>query len=603
MLVYRSHDTEPVDPAALARGLLAGVRRQVHSGPSCHDDVADLLVRCGELEAALADALEPEADALAAPALLRAREASVALGHALVASWRGHGAEVAAPTARAERALCALAAAPFPARAERGTPEGYAWYALYPEAYLEAAERALAAYPARRVLCVGIRGIGTSLSAVVAAVAEDAGREVRSLTVRPRGHPFERRLVLAPSLRRFVHEWHDALALVVDEGPGLSGSSFAAVAESLVEIGVPSARVVLLPSWAPDGSAFRSERSRHVWRRHEKVVVSFEELWLRSGRLTQRFGARALRDLSGGAWRHLVYDDPRRWPAVQPRHERRKYVSSAGDDGAGAVLWRFVGLGRHGRAARERAGRLAAAGFCATPGRVEAGFLGARWMHGRPLAVGEADGALVERLADYVAYLRREHTTAEAVPVDRLREMTRVNAAESLGDAWAGRAEAIVAAAEPMWRDVPAVAVDGRMLPHEWIRGDDGRWMKTDALDHHRDHFLPGTQDAAWDIAGALEELPLGAELAERLVARYARLTGDAGVSRRLPATRAAYLAYRVGYATMAAETLAAQGSEMSDDAARFTRLAQRYRVALRARLARGAAQRAPAGSRDGIAR
>ncbi|HEX5831021.1 MAG TPA: hypothetical protein VFY16_08580 [Gemmatimonadaceae bacterium] len=585
MLVHRSHDSEPVDPAALARGLLTEARERARSGPSCHDDVADLLVRCGELEAALADALEPEVDAFAAPALPRAREASMALGHALVASWRAHGPEMGAAMARAARALGALAAAPLPTRAQRGTPEGYAWYALYPETYLEAAERALAAHPARRVLCVGIRGIGTSLSAVVAAVAEGAGREVRSLTVRPRGHPFERRLVLAPSLRRIVHEWRDALALVVDEGPGLSGSSFAAVAESLVEIGVPPACVVLLPSWAPDGSAFRSERARRVWRRHEKVVVSFEELWLRSGRLAHRFGARELRDVSGGAWRHLVYDHPRRWPAVQPRHERRKYVSSDADGGADAVLWRFVGLGRHGCAARERAGRLAAAGFCAAPGRLEAGFLGTRWMPVRPLAVGEAGGALVDRQADYVAHLRREHATGEAVPVDRLREMARVNAAEALGDAWAGRAEAIVAGAARMWRDVPAVAVDGRMLPHEWIRGDDGRWMKTDALDHHRDHFLPGAQDAAWDLAGAIEELPLGAELAERLVARYARLTGDAGVSLRLPAARAAYLAYRVGYATMAAETLAAQGAEMCDDASRFTRLARRYRVALRERL------------------
>jgi hypothetical protein len=39
-------------------------------------------------------------------------------------------------------------------------------------------------------------------------------------------------------------------------------------------------------------------------------------------------------------------------------------------------------------------------------------------------------------------------------------------------------------------------------MPHEWLRVGD-RHVRTDALDHHRDHFLPDMTDTAWDVAGA----------------------------------------------------------------------------------------------------
>ncbi len=54
------------------------------------------------------------------------------------------------------------------------------------------------------------------------------------------------------------------------------------------------------------------------------------------------------------------------------------------------------------------------------------------------------------------------------------------------------------------------MAIDGRMLPHEWVT-DGGRLMKVDALDHPADDFLPGCRDIAWDVAGACVELGLSA--------------------------------------------------------------------------------------------
>ena len=75
-------------------------------------------------------------------------------------------------------------------------PEGYAYYALYPETYVAAAEQFIRGRRPGTAVCVGLRSIGTSLSAAVAAGLEAAGWRVLALTLRPRGHPFQRRPIL-----------------------------------------------------------------------------------------------------------------------------------------------------------------------------------------------------------------------------------------------------------------------------------------------------------------------------------------------------------------------------------------------------------------------
>jgi hypothetical protein len=104
--------------------------------------------------------------------------------------------------------------------------------------------------------------------------------------------------------------------------------------------------------------------------------------------------------------------------------------------------------------------------------------------------------------------------------------------------------------------DGPPVAVDGRMLPHEWLRTARG-YLKVDALDHHDDHFFPGPVDIAWDLAAAAVEFGMSPEARQLLVERYRRLSGDRTIAGRLPYYTVAYLACRMGYASLAAETLA----------------------------------------------
>jgi hypothetical protein len=131
------------------------------------------------------------------------------------------------------------------------------------------------------------------------------------------------------------------------------------------------------------------------------------------------------------------------------------------------------------------------------------------------------------------------------------------------------------------WSERP-VAGDARMQAHEWLRTSNG-YVKTDAFDHYDDHFFPGCQDIAWDVAGAVYELDLDLSARRRLVERYRALSGDRTVGSRLPQYAACYLAYRLGYTSLASSTL---GS--SPDGLRFSRANDRYARLLRQELTQG---------------
>src|SRR6478735_2678051 len=117
-------------------------------------------------------------------------------------------------------------------------PEGFAYYALYPEQYAAAAIAYLNHHPGTHGVhhVIGLRSIGTTLSAAVAIVLRAAQVAFRRYTVRPYGHPFDRQLELSTQFGPADS------ALVVDEGPGLSGSSFFAAARALNTRGVPPCR-------------------------------------------------------------------------------------------------------------------------------------------------------------------------------------------------------------------------------------------------------------------------------------------------------------------------------------------------------------------------
>jgi hypothetical protein len=526
MLVYRTR-TQTIETARL----LDSIRNS--------PETTDLLVDLGVLESGVVDALNPDCD----------REHLISRAFRRASVLAGHLFNTGTGAARLATALERLASLTLPSRVEVTPPEGYAYYGLFPATYREAARGYFERIRPERTVVIGIRSIGTSLSGVVAAALEALGVEVYSLTVRPRGHPFQRELRLTAEFEQRLRVMADRHFLIVDEGPGLSGSSFASVAEKLSALGVSDSRIAFLPNRKPSGDEFVSHAAARRWRRHEKYAASFEEV--------MPFGD--LPDLSAGKWRSAVYTDESEWPAVQPQHERRKYLRNG-------VLLKFAGLSSYGKSKLPRAEQLAEAGFSPRALGIENGFLMTEFVQGSPLSGRRnVTPELLETMARYLTFLRQSFPSARPVPFGDLLEMIHTNVGTP-PDALERYRQAVC--------DSATVAIDGRMLPHEWLFTARG-YLKTDSVDHHDDHFFPGCQDIAWDLAGASIEFELDAEQREHLLSRYQALSRDANLTERLPFYLIAYPAYRIGYVTLAKQALAG-----SVEARRFKALEQKYRAA-----------------------
>jgi hypothetical protein len=549
VLVYRSA-SERIDGAAKLDDLEERAVRPAEATAADHDALRSLLIETGRLESALLDGEYADEDDLS-PLAEALNALMLRLADNVVRSWRAQGTELRG-IRRCFDAVRALAPAD-PVSAS--VPEGFAYYGLFPESYIGPAVMMAKQCAPAHVIVLGIRSIGTTLSAVVAATLAEQGMPVTRFTLRPRGHPFDRELRLGTrltnTLAALAHDPATQFA-IVDEGPGISGSSFACVAELLTRHRVPNERIAFMPSWRAPAEALSNERARAYWRRHPKFVGDFDDDWIASSRLARRFGVRIVADVSAGAWRRRAFDAECNYPAVQTQHERRKYL--AVHDSDEQLLIKFEGLGDLGDAHRLRASRLADAGFAPAVTDFGAGFLATRWVSGTPMRPRDATPAFLHHLARYLAWTYCRERVAETTATRRLLEMVEVNVREGLGHQWLSAVRLFRTRMDSAER-APAVRVDARMMPHEWLRTTNG-YVKTDAVSHYDDHFYPGATDIAWDIAGALVEFELSAPARHLLLREYIARTGDRGIHRRLPLYRAAYLAFRLGYTTMAAEAL-----------------------------------------------
>jgi hypothetical protein len=581
MIVFRDQRAS-VDPTKLLSTVHIAARRLANQAFPDHEEAIQLLISAGTLEAALADEIFPSADGTSAIAR-RMREAACALGRAVWHTWGDRPAEARRWLEQSAATVAYLQLQQLPSTVEVSVPEGYAYYAVYPEMYLEAARTFHQIQAPRRAVCLGLRSIGTSLSAIVAGALEELGCAVASFTLRPRGHPFDRRPLVTSELAEMLQREQEAAFLLIDEGPGISGSSLAGTAELLSHLGIPDDRIVLFPSWLTDGSGLKSRPARERWTRHKQFVADFDDVWVASGRLTRTLPPGKLREVSGGAWRHELCAHPEDFPAVQPQHERRKYLyhASGSAENTDQFSWlSFLGLVPDSAASKLlRARQLAEAGFTAAPTSMTHGFLITPFTPGSPLrGQDEADAALLETLASYLAHISCTQSAQPSVTPTALLDMVVTNTSEGLGDEWASRLHLRLRKYGASWCE-RAVALDGRMLPHEWIRTSGG-YLKTDAVHHHDDHFFPGCQDIAWDVAGTCLEFNLRPRERQQLIERYRFLSGDSTIAARLPLHALTYLAFRLGYTTLSASTLG-----RDSDGKRFAQATHRYRELLRLEL------------------
>jgi hypothetical protein len=543
MLVYGDL-SRPAEPLALwqeLQALLAGLAA-TRPGLLRHEALVAAFLAAAELATGLADADFSETGIdRETPAGRLAMDWVLATAAAVARSWAS-GFEDQNPPFLADPA------SPFPPAVRCKLPEGYCHYALYPEAYFEAARRACV----EAVLPVGIRSIGLGLAAMVQA---GFGKGA-PLSVRPHGHPFRREINLTPELAARLAA-HGGDFAVVDEGPGLSGSSFGAVLDLLQGIGVPESRIRVFPSHGGEPGAMADGAGLARWRRLRRQHVAFDDLLLAPDRLPRWVADRVGQngrwsDISGGAWRvHRRGEDA---PPADAARERRKFLLDTAD---GSWLAKFAGLGRYGAVKAARAGALADAGFSPETRGLCHGFLVERWIEGaRPVDPQADRAALVPHLAAYLAF-RAGRFPAEAhdgAGVAALSEMLHHNAGEALQPELAACITAYSASLRPEGMDIRRVATDNRLHAWEWLATPDGRFFKTDAVDHAAAHDLVGCQDVAWDIAGAVVEFSLDDDVAADLVGRLERLLGRRFDPAQLLFHRLAYLAFQLGLWTMAVD-------------------------------------------------
>jgi hypothetical protein len=225
---------------------------------------------------------------------------------------------------------------------------------------------------------------------------------------------------------------------------------------------------------------------------------------------------------------------------------------------SGLYLAKFVGLGHYGRQALQRARVLADAGFGPGVESLCHGFLISRFVPGVAVQRNAVDSALLDRVGDYLGFL--SHYFGQQTPTndfESLMTMIRENIGESMGRLWSRRCEKLQKMANRFER-ATAVAGDGRMMPYKWIASPKG-YIKLDATDHYADQFFPGCQHSGWDVCGMAVEFGLPGHQRTRLAQRVARARGDRSFTALMPLNLVGYLAFRLGYATLAARTIAEQ--------------------------------------------
>jgi hypothetical protein len=532
--VFRDTRHEISGPRLLAQ-LWASLAELASCGDSAPPQhlVEDALLRAGELESLLTDRGLDSAIAMAALA--------DALAAALIAPARPLAID-----------LCASPVSPsltLPAWLLASPPEGFAHHAVHPLDFAELAGR-LPLFDAPAVV-IGLRTIGTTLSAVVAATLRARGIPAPRFTVRPEGRPLDRVVRLGAPALRWIREQAASQAsfFVVDEGPGRSGSSLLAAAEALVAAGAPRGRVTLLCTHAPDPEALlapdaaRRLRSFSLHATGPSRVVPEE----------------ATLSLPAGAWRKHLFADEHQYPPIWPMLERRKLLSQDRQR-----LFKYEGLGRWGASALARAQVLHEAGFGPRSEGASHGFLITPWIDGAPLRPESLTTALLHRLSAYCAF-RASAFPAEGHHAGDLELMIRKNALVALGRELGPRVDL------PLGRPVIA---DARMMPHEWIAAPGAPPLKMDGLAHGDDHLFPGPVDVAWDLAGAIVEWRMSASARRVFLDGYHRASGD-GCESRLPAYLYAYTLFRLAW------TIAAGASAPSEEAPRLGAAEQRYRAVL----------------------
>lgn len=481
--------------------------------------LVDCLIQAGELEAALAD--QESRSTSTAASLIDALARDLHAGHARPGSTATRLAAQIQP----------------PDSISVSPPEGFTYYALHPADFALAAEKL--AGLAESFAVIGIRSIGTTLSAMAKAALTHLGKNVSRITVRPAGHPYARKANFTAEQKQWIAEEcaNSAHFLIVDEGPGRSGSTFLSVAEALRESGVEKHRITIIGSRQFDPAGLCAKDAAARWQQFRFVATTSS--------LSARFPNWPY--LGSGDWRSYFLDGEQEWPESWTQMERFKVLSPDERE-----LIKFEGMGRIGREARSRAFVLAEAGFSPPATATQDGFVYYSAVEGEPARKRPLETAFLEQIAGYCAFRAAEFRESEHNGFE-LESMLIHNIQQEFGHEVRLR-DGAFATTQP-------VLVDGRMQPYEWIATAAGRLMKIDGVSHGDDHFFPGPCGIAWDLAGTVVEWNLDQPATEFLLAKFRQFSGT-DASQELELYKLAYCVFRLGFCKMARSTVLGSNEE-----------------------------------------
>jgi hypothetical protein len=526
--------------------MVRDLARRISRGQNNAESLLDALIQAGELESALADAASPCA------------QLAAALTDEL--TW-----VVCSGTADVRRAMQIVETIHAPDRMSISPPEGFTYYALHPLDFAKVTS-GIAGEPVACAL-IGIRSIGTTLSAMCGAGLKEAGRAVSRITVRPTGHPYARQTEFTAPEKNWLREQLARCAqfLVVDEGPGRSGSTFLSVAEALAHEGIPQELITIVGSRQPDPHELCAKDAAARWQAFRFVSTS-PSVNSRFERCTYA---------GGGEWRKFAFKTADEWPEAWPQMERLKFISPDRKS-----LFKFEGMGPLGAEVRARALMLAEWGLSPRVRDAGDGFLEYEFLTGTPLRSDDFSASLLEQMARYCAFRFSNFPAPQSAPSE-LRHMLEHNVQQEFGLELHLPNEALLTAAP--------ILTDGRMQPYEWIAGDDRKFIKTDAISHGDDHFFPGPCDVTWDLAGIAVEWQLDRDARDRLLVGFKGVTGR-DVHREFPLYMLAYSVFRLGFCKMGISTAIG-----SSDEQRLRSAYARYRTYARRLLETQIGQRLPA--------
>lgn len=454
--------------------------------------------------------------------------------------------------------------------------EGFAFYCVYPESYYYAAQKCLNQFPGSWI-ALGIRSIGTSLSAVVSAALRSS---LSPITFRPCGPPFQRKIEVSSELEKWILSQSVGCRFaIVDEGPGLSGSSFGSVADWLEEIGVERERIHFFPSHEGGLGPHASPEHRERWERCKRHVVTFDQT--REGNPNFEF-LKSSQELSGGQWRNYRNFDSNHWPPVISKMERRKFLIR--NEQGQVILAKFHGLSGQ----NDRRWKIATvlSDYKLIPKVIEYryGFILQEWIDGAQIKKWNDRILFVTTVGRYLRVRDQELSAKHergASPNDLL-QMAIHNAGIRFGNQRVQSLHHWSSKLDQIEKEIRPVCVDGKMHIWEWIQSPDGRFVKCDALDHYQSHTLIGVQDIYWDIVGAVVELNLDGNEMEYLESIIFQEDVDRKNRNLFHFYYDCYLAFQIGYYRMA---LSSEANLDSEESKRLIEWAERYESLLETRL------------------